>query len=104
MRKRLETMHRHGRGLCSGAMLAGQRLTGQFGQHFADGAPLPPCSFSHGAQDVIIDRQRGAHASDANTSHIPLLPAIDLLTRKGPEHGYIAVRPLTGWLVVAIAR
>jgi hypothetical protein len=42
-------------------MLAGQRLTGQFGQHFADGAPLPPCSFSHGAQDVIIDRQCGAH-------------------------------------------
>ena len=57
MRKRRETMRRPRRGLCSGAMLAGQRLTGQFGQHVADGAPLPLSSFLHSAQNIIIDRQ-----------------------------------------------
>lgn len=52
-----------------GAALAGQRLPGELGQHRAGWPVLPDSSFTHCVENIAIDAQRGAHASDARASH-----------------------------------
>src|SRR5215470_20225480 len=68
MRKRLEAMERLGGDVCPGVMLAGQCLAREVGQYLAHAAPLSCGPLPDGVKDVIIDRECGAHASDASTS------------------------------------
>lgn len=54
VREWLKSMEGLGSGLRPGAMLAGQRLAGQVGQHRADAAPLSPNSLLNRAENVIV--------------------------------------------------
>lgn len=51
-----------------GLLLLRQRLPGKVGQHLAGGAVLAASAFLHREQYVVVQRQRGAHASDASAS------------------------------------
>ena len=47
---------------------AGQRLAGQIRQHITGGAALTSRPLLHRQEDVIVEGDRRAHASDANAS------------------------------------
>jgi len=49
-------------------MPAGQRLSREIGQHFSCATTFTPSLLVHRCEDIIIDPQSGAHASDANAS------------------------------------
>ncbi len=68
MRQGLETIERVSFARPGLAALCGQRLAGQVGQDRARRAVLPAGTFFHGQQDVVINRNGGAHASDVNAS------------------------------------
>ncbi len=47
---------------------ARERLASQIGQHLTSGSVLASCPLLDGEEHVVIQAERGAHASDANAS------------------------------------
>ena len=61
-------------------------LPDEIGHHLPSRALLASCALLHGEQNVIVDSQRGAHASDATASPPTSRFVPSLATLRSPPH------------------